>query len=102
MVFFSLKEFSEQCLKTVLRTGCSRCFQAKTAKLIFHDFFLDFWANVSEIFFLIDFLLTAKSKKAISGYEKLGENYKSIFRVLYSPSNKISIFRKWLNLSRKS
>ena len=46
--------------------------------MIFHDFFLDFWANVSEIF-LIDFLLTVKSEKAILGFKKLGENFELIF-----------------------
>jgi len=93
-----LENISEHHLRTVLRTKCSRCFQAKTAKT---DFFLDFWANVSE-FFKQDFLLIIWSKEAIFGFEKLGEDDKSIFRKLYSPSNKPSIFRKWLVLWRKS
>jgi len=49
---------------------CSGCFQAKTAKMLFTDFFLDFWANVSE-FFKKDFLLISWSKKTIFGFEKL-------------------------------
>ena len=36
------------------------------------------------------------------GIEKLGEVCKSIFRKFYSPSNKPSIFSKWLILWRKS
>jgi len=66
-----------------------------------HIFFLDFWANVSE-FFKQDFLLIIWFKETIFGFEKLGEDGKSIFSKLYSPSNKPSIFRKWLLLWRKS
>jgi len=59
----------------------------------FTHFFLDFLANVSE-FFKQDFLLIIWSKESIFGFEKLGEDCKSIFSKLYSPSNKPSIFRK--------
>jgi len=65
-------------------------FSSQTANTFFIDFFLDFWANVSE-FFKLDFLLITWSKEIIFGFEKLGEDCKSIFRKLYSTSNKPSI-----------
>ena len=74
-----------------------RVFSSQTAETFFVNFFLDFWANVSE-FFKQDFLLITWSKETIFGFEKFGEDCKSIFRKLYSPSNKPSIFRKWLIL----
>jgi len=51
-----LENIAEHHLRTVLGTRCSGCFQAKTAKMFFTDFFPHFWANVSE-FFKQDFLL---------------------------------------------
>jgi len=74
-------------------------FLSQICKNIFHRFFPFFWANISE-FFKQDFLLIIWSKETIFGFEKLGEDCKSI--KLYSPSNKPSIFRKWLILWRKS
>jgi len=56
-------------------------FPSQTAKIFFNDFFLDFWANISE-FFEHDFLLIAWSKETIFGFEKLGEDDKSIFSKL--------------------
>jgi len=96
-----LENISKHHLRTVLGTRCSGCFQAKTTKTFFIDFFLDFWANISE-FFKQDFLLIIWSKESIFSFEKLGEDCKSIFSKLYSPSNKPFIFRKWLILWRKS
>ena len=78
-----------------------RVFSSQAAKTFFTDFFLDFWANVSELF-KQDFLLIIWSKKTIFGFETLGDDGKSIFNKLYSPCNKPSIFRKWLILWRKS
>jgi len=66
-----------------LGTRCSGCSLTKLKK----RFFLDFWANISE-FFKQDFLLITWSKETIFGFEKLGEDWESIFRKLYSPSNK--------------
>jgi len=100
MVSF-LENISVHHLRTVLGTRCSGRFQAKTAKTFFTDIFLNFWGNVSE-FFKQYFLLIIWSKETIFGFEKLGEDCKSIFRNLYSPSNKPSICRKWLILWRKS
>jgi len=88
-----LENISERHIRTVLRTRCSGCFQAKTAKIFFTYFSFDFWANVSE-FFKQEFLLVLWSKETTFAFEKLGEDCKSIFSKLYSPSNKPSIFRK--------
>jgi len=88
-----LENISEHHLRTVLGTDCSGCSLAKQQKRFFIDFFLDFWTNVSE-FFKQDFLLITWSKETIFGFEKLGEDCKSIFRKIYSPNNKPSIFRK--------
>jgi len=96
-----LENISKHHLRTVLGTRCSRCFQAKLQKRFFTYFFLDFWANIFE-FFKQDFLLIIWSKEVIFGFEKLGEDGKPIFNKLYSPSNNTFIFRKWLNLWRKS
>jgi len=96
-----LKSISEHHLRTVLGTRWSGCFQAKTAKTFFTDFFLDFSVNVFE-FFAQDFLLLIWSKETIFGFDKIGKDYKFIIIKLYSPSNKSSIFRKWLILWRKS
>jgi len=78
-----------------------RVFLSQNCKNVFHRFLLDFWANVST-FFKQDFLLIIWSKETIFGFEKLREDCKSIFSKLYSPSNKPSIFKKWLILWRKS
>ena len=48
-----------------------------------------------------DFLLIIWSKETIFCFEKLGENGKSIFRKLYSPSNKSSIFKKMADFVEK-
>jgi len=90
--FFFLENISKHHLRTVPETGCSLAKQKQT---FFNDFLLDFWASVSEVF-KQDFLLITWSKETIFGFEKLGEDGKSIFRKLYSPSNKTPIFRKWL------
>jgi len=90
--FFFLENISKHHLRTVPETGCSLAKQKQT---FFNDFLLDFWASVSEVF-KQDFLLITWSKETIFGFEKLGEDGKSIFRKLYSPSNKPPIFRKWL------
>jgi len=97
---FLFEIISEHYLRTVRKTGCLECFQAKTAKNVFHEFFLDFWADVFEIFYK-DFLLTIKSKKAIFGDGELEENCKSIFSKLYSPSNNILFFYKLANFVEK-
>jgi len=96
-----LENISEHHLRTVLGTGCSGCSLAKLHKTFFKGFFHDFWTNVSEVF-MQDFLLITWPKEIIFGFEKLWKDGKSIFRKLYSPSNKPSIFRKWLILWRKS
>ena len=96
---FLFENISEHYLRTVLGTRCSGCFQAKTAKMFFTDFFLDFWANVSE-FLAQDFLLIMCSKETIFGFKKLEEDCKSIFSKLYSPINKPLIFRKWADVLR--
>jgi len=49
MVFF-LENISEHHLITVLEAGCSGCSLAKLQKMVFNDFLLDLWANVSEVF----------------------------------------------------
>jgi len=61
--------------------------------MFFNDFLFDFWANVFEIF-KQDFLLITWSKETSFGFEKLREDCKSIFRKLYSSSNKPTIFSK--------
>jgi len=58
-------------------------------------------ANVSKVF-KQDFLMITWSKETSFGFEKIGEDWKSIFSKLYSPSNKPSIFSKRLILWRKS
>jgi len=88
-----LENISEHHLRTAMGTGCSGCSLATLQKMIFNDFLLDFWANVSEAF-KQDFLMSTSSKGTSFGFEKLGEDCKSIFKKLYSPSNKPSIFRK--------
>jgi len=82
-----LENISKHHLKTVLGTRCSGCSLAKLQQTFLNDFLLDFWANAYEIF-KQDFLLITWSKETIFGFEKLGEDWKSIFRKLYSPSNK--------------
>ena len=49
---FTLKWFFlfERIFRTVLETRRPGCFQTKTAKNNFTRFFLDFWANISELF----------------------------------------------------
>jgi len=69
--------------------------------MFFTDFFLDFWANVSK-FFKQEFMLIIWSKEAIFGFEKLGEDGKSIFSKFYSLSNESCVFRKWLILWSKT
>jgi len=98
---FLFGKILEHHLRTVLGTGCSRCSLAKLQQTFFNDFLFDFWANVSEIFKL-EFLQITWFKETSFGFEKLGENCKSIFRKLYSSSNKPTIFSKWLILWRKS
>jgi len=61
--------------------------------MFFNDFLFDFWTNVSEIF-KQDFVMITWYKEIIVGFEKPGEDCKSIFRKLYSPSNQPSIFSK--------
>ena len=78
-----------------------RCSLAKLQQTFFNDFLFDFWANIFETF-KQDFLLITWSKETSFGFEKLGEDCKSIFRKLYSSSNKPTIFSKWLILWRKS
>jgi len=99
--WFLFENISEHHLRTVLGTGCSRCYLAKLQKTFFNDFFLNFWANIFE-FFKQDFLLITWSKETIFDFEKLGKDGKSIFRKFYSPSNKLLFFKKWLILWRKS
>jgi len=88
-----LENISEHHRRIVLGTGCSRCSLAKQQQAFFNDFLFDFWANVSEVF-KQDFLMITWSKETSFGFEKLGEDGKSIFRKLYSLSNEPSIFRK--------
>jgi len=90
---FLFGKISEHHLRTVLGTGCSGCSLAKLRQMFFNDFLFDFWANVSMVF-KQDFLMITWSKETSFGFEKLGEDGKSIFRKLYSLSNKSSIFRK--------
>jgi len=83
--------------RTLSRNSCEnkvfRVFSSQNCKNVFHRFFLDFWANVSEVFkqdFSADYLVQG-------GYFwvwELGEDCKSIFSKLYSSSNKPSTFRK--------
>jgi len=99
--FFFLENISEHHLRTVLGTGCSECSLAKIQQTLLNDFLLDFWANVSEVF-KQDCLMIAWFKETSFGFEKLREDCMSIFRKVYYPSNKPSIFKKWLILWRKS
>jgi len=69
MVFLSEK-LQEHWLRTVMKT-VSGVLSSENCKNDFHDFFLDFWATVFEI----NFLLTVKSKKAIFGFENFVENF---------------------------
>jgi len=54
--------------------------------MFFNDFLFDFLTNVSEVF-KQDFLMVTRSKETSFGFDKLGEDGKSIFRKLYSLSN---------------
>ena len=45
-------------------------FSSQTTKTVFNDFFLDFWANVSEVF-KKDFLMITWFKETSFGFEKL-------------------------------
>ena len=57
-----------------------RVFSNQTAKQTFlNDFLLDFWANISEVFKARFFLMITWSKETSFGFEKLGEDCKSIF-----------------------
>ena len=101
--FFFLKNISEHHLRTVLGIGCFGCTLTKLQKRFSMSmiFSLIFFANVSEVF-KQDFLMITWSKETSFDFEKLGEDCKSIFSKLYSPSKKPSIFRKWLILWKKS
>jgi len=72
MVFLSEK-LQEHWLRTVMKT-VSGVLSSENCKNDFHDFFLDFWATVFEIF-EINFLPTVKSKKAIFRFENFVENF---------------------------
>ena len=79
-----LEQFWEQDVQGVFKPNWKKkCFS--------QIFFLDFQANVSEVF-KQDFPLIVWSKETIFGFEKLKEDCNTIFRKLYSPSNKPSIF----------
>ena len=54
-------------------------FSSQTVKMFFTDFFLDFWANVFEVFIKIFYWLFGP-RRLFFGFEKLGEDCKSIFR----------------------
>jgi len=102
---YTLKWFLfEKCFRTLSQNSSGnkvfRVFLSQNCKNVFHRFFPWFLGQHLWVF-RQDFLLSIWSKEIIFGFEKLEEDCKSIFRKFYSPSNKPSIFSKWLILWRK-
>jgi len=91
----------EHYLRIVMGTGCSGCFQAKTAKKIFTVSFLNFGLT-SLRFFRKIFCWLFSLKRLFLAMRNLGRIV-SLFLVCFILQvTTSSIFRKWLNLWRKS
>jgi len=63
-MIFLFEIFQNTISERIWEYGVQGVLKPNLQKIIFHDFFLDFWTNVSEIC-EINFLLVVKSKKAI-------------------------------------